>query len=168
MRPRPSPLRRLVSVAALALALTACGGAGAGVPDVDTRVASELLSLVNDARAEGRTCGARGSYAPTHPLALDARLVAAADAHARDLAERGVLSHTGGDGSDPGERIARTGYVAATWGENAAAGYPDVAAVMAGWLGSDGHCANLMNPAFEEFGGAASERMWVQVFARPR
>ncbi|MDF1523124.1 MAG: CAP domain-containing protein [Trueperaceae bacterium] len=168
MRPRPSFLHRLWTVAVLALALTACGGVGTGSPGVDTRVASELLALVNIARAEGRTCGARGTFAPTHPLALDARLVAAVDAHARDLAERGVLSHTGGDGSDPGERIARTGYVPATWGENAAAGYPDVESVMAGWLGSDGHCANLMNPAFEDFGGAAAERMWVQVFARPR
>ena len=86
----------------------------------------------------------------------------------RDMRARGVMSHTGGDGSNPGERIARTGYVSATWGENVAAGYPSVEAVMAGWLGSDGHCANLMNPGFTEFGGGETDRYWAQVFARPR
>jgi uncharacterized protein YkwD len=25
---------------------------------------------------------------------------------------------------------------------------------MQGWLGSEGHCRNIMNPAFEEFGAA--------------
>ncbi|MFN2323641.1 MAG: CAP domain-containing protein, partial [Trueperaceae bacterium] len=55
-----------------------------------------------------------------------------------------------------------------SWGENVAAGYPSVDAVMAGWLGSDGHCANLMNPGFTEFGAGESGRYWTQGFARPR
>ena len=131
-------------------------------------VAAQLLAQVNAARVDGQVCGARGAFAPTHPLALEARLTAAAQDHSEDMHAHQKMSHTGSDGSDPGERIARTGYVFASWGENVAAGYASVDAVMAGWLGSDGHCANLMNPGFTEFGAGESGRYWTQVFARPR
>ena len=164
---RPFAPRRLALLAALALLLAACG---TGLPAdlAPDGVAAQLLAQVNAARVAGRVCGARGTFAPTHPLVLEARLTAAAQDHADDMHARGVMSHTGGDGSNPGQRIARTGYASATWGENVAAGYPSVEAVMAGWLGSDGHCANLMNPGFTEFGGGETDRYWAQVFARPR
>jgi uncharacterized protein YkwD len=47
--------------------------------------------------------------------------------------------------------------------------------VMSGWLASAGHCANLMNPVYKDFGAACVrndattyERYWTQVFAAPR
>jgi len=164
---RPPRPRRPASIVALCLLLAACGAEPP--PDLGPDgVAALLLAEVNAVRVEGRVCGDRGAFAPTHPLALDARLTIAAQVHADDMHARGTMSHTGGDGSDPGQRVARTGYAAATWGENVAAGYPSVDAVTAGWLGSDGHCANLMNPAFTEFGGGEAGRYWVQVFARPQ
>jgi uncharacterized protein YkwD len=156
----------LASIAVCVL-LAACGVTAPADPAPDG-VAALLLAQVNAARVEGRDCGARGAFAPTHPLALEARLSAVAQDHAADMHARGTLSHTGGDGSDPGQRIARTGYAAAAWGENVAVGYPSVDAVMAGWLGSDGHCATLMHPGFTEFGAGESGRYWAQVFARPR
>src|SRR4030067_605973 len=57
----------------------------------------------------------------------------------------------------PGDRFAREGYAWRTYGENIAVGYPTVSAVMQGWLGSDGHCRNIMNPAFREIGAAYAE-----------
>ncbi len=173
----PFPLPRLASILAVCLVLSACGVAGPNPPlgaaptpsdPVPDGVAAQMLALVNAVRLEGRLCGAEGAFAPTHPLTFEARLTAAAQDHAADMHARGVMSHTGGDDSDPGERIARTGYDSAAWGENVAAGYPSVEAVMAGWLGSDGHCANLMRPGFTEFGAGESGRYWAQVFARPR
>jgi uncharacterized protein YkwD len=164
---RRSNLPRVVSILSVCFVLAACGAAAPGDPAPDG-VAAQLLAQVNAARAEGRVCGARGAFAPTHPLVLEARLTAAAQDHSDDMDARGTMSHAGGDGSDPGDRIARTGYVYSTWGENVAAGYPDVDAVMAGWLGSDGHCANLMHPGFTEFGAGETNRFWTQVFARPR
>lgn len=160
----------------VAFALVAgCGLPGPptpGDPDptgpVDTTVATALLARVNAARLAGRDCGSRGTYPPTHPLSLEPRLVLAAQAHSDDMHAHARMSHTGSDGSDPGERIRRTGYVPASWGENVARGYVGVDEVMAGWLGSDGHCANLMNASFTEFGGGESGRYWTQVFARPR
>lgn len=172
-RRRPPTLAAL-AVVALVLVVAGCGVAAptGAVPEASPApadgVAAQLLAEVNAARRSGVTCGARGAFPATHPLALDARLVVAAQAHADDMHAHGRMSHTGSDGSDPGERIARTGYAAAGWGENVAAGYPSVDAVMAGWLGSDGHCANLMSPGFTAFGGGESGRYWAQVFARPR
>lgn len=159
--------RRLASLVALWFVLTACSAVGPSVPPPDG-VASQMLAQVNAVRVAGRTCGTYGVFAPTHPLGFEARLTVAAQNHAEDMDARGTMSHTGGDGSSVGQRVARTGYAAATWGENVAFGYPSVDAVMAGWLGSDGHCANLMEPAFTEFGAGESGNFWAQVFARPR
>ena len=58
----------------------------------------------------------------------------------------------------------------------AAAGYPGVDSVVDGWMRSDGHCANIMNPSFDEMGlacviGAAGSRYgqyWTQNLARKR
>lgn len=161
------PFPRLASILAVGSLLAGCGVAAPSAAPADG-VAAQLLNLVNAVRVEGRQCGTQGTFAPTHPLALEARLTAAAQAHSSDMHARAVMSHTGSDGSGPGERIARTGYAYATWGENVAAGYPSAEAVMAGWLGSDGHCANLMRPGFTEFGAGESGRYWTQVFARPR
>jgi uncharacterized protein YkwD len=60
-------------------------------------------------------------------------------------------------------------------GENIAAGQPTAEQVVAGWLKSAGHCANLMDPDFSEMGVAfavAPQRgkaiYWAQLFATPR
>ncbi|MGL4879776.1 MAG: CAP domain-containing protein, partial [Waterburya sp.] len=44
------------------------------------------------------------------------------------------------------------GYQYSTAGENVAAGYLDAEAVVAGWMGSEGHRANILNASFEELG----------------
>jgi uncharacterized protein YkwD len=164
---RPGFPVRLSSVVALGVLLAACSAVGPPVPPPDG-VAAQMLAQVNAVRVEGRVCGARGAFPSTHPLVFEAHLTAAAQAHAHDMHAHGFMSHTGSDGSSVGERVARSGYAAATWGENVAFGYPSVEAVMAGWLGSDGHCANLMDPAFTAFGAGESGNFWAQVFARPR
>lgn len=144
--------------------LTACGTGG--ITREGYATATDLLRSVNAARGAGATCGTT-LMAPVAPLALDTRLVRAAQSHSEDMEASGTLSHTGSDGSNPGDRIAMTGYQAATWGENAAAGYGSVASVVAGWLGSEGHCRNIMNASFTELGGARSGNYWTLVLARP-
>ena len=57
------------------------------------------------------------------PLAANAALAAAATAHSNDMANKNFFSHTGSDGSNPGQRISRAGYNWYTYGENIAAGY---------------------------------------------
>lgn len=129
--------------------------------------AGEQLEYVNLARAGGYDCGSKGTFAPAAGLKLESRLITAAQKHADDMNEHGYFSHTGQDGSSPSERVTREGYSWSKVGENLAQGYTNTSKVVAGWLESDGHCANLMNPAYTELGVGKSGDIWVQVFARP-
>jgi uncharacterized protein YkwD len=143
-------------------------------PLVPAAVAARVLELVNAARAQARRCG-NDRYAAAPPVTLAAALSGAAIAHAHDMAAHGSLSHRGSDGSDSGERITRAGYTWRASGENVAAGQQGAESVVAGWLGSPGHCATLMNPHFTEMGiafalapGKNPGIYWAQVFASPR
>lgn len=108
-------------------------------------------------------------------VAWNERLKAAADAHTRNMIAKNFFAHMGSDGSNVGTRATKAGYAWSAVGENIAAGYASLDAVMRGWLESPGHCANLMNPGFTEVGLAmrASEgtkytSYWTLVLARPR
>jgi len=70
---------------------------------------------------------------------------------------------------------AYAGYRWQQIGENIAAGQGSAEQVVAGWLASPGHCANIMNPGFTEMGaayatseGGAAGSYWTQVFGTPR
>lgn len=126
-------------------------------------------------RASGATCGSQ-AYRPVAALAYDGRLHQAATAHSQDMAARNYFSHTGADGSSPGQRVSAAGYTWNAVGENIAAGYGTVAAVMAGWASSPGHCANIMSPNYTQLGiacvsggGSSTFRnYWTMNLARPR
>ncbi|MFO8150977.1 MAG: CAP domain-containing protein [Trueperaceae bacterium] len=166
---RRTRLPRLVVAWFTLTALVACG---APWPDPHTEVtdatAIELHRLVNEARASARSCGAHGWFDAAQPLALDPRLTRAAQLHSEDMRDTGTMSHTGSDGSSPAQRIDRQGYAWGSAGENVAWGDPTPEAVMAGWLGSDGHCANLMHEGFRDLGAGEAGAFWTLVFARPR
>lgn len=137
------------------------------------QVRRRVLELVNTARATSRRCGGR-SFAAAPPLRASGVLATVADAHARDMAARDRLGHEGGDGAGPGDRATRAGYAWREVGENVASGSTTAADVVDGWLGSPGHCANLMHPGFVETGiGVAVDTdseggvYWAQLFAIP-
>ncbi len=136
-------------------------------------VAARVLELVNAARDEPRRCGRR-RFAAAGRLTLSSKLTAAALAQARDMASHHTLDHRGADGSEPGERLSRTGYRWQAMGENIAAGQPNADAVVAAWLESPEHCMNIMAPQFTEMGVAFEPTpaeqpaiYWAQVFAAP-
>jgi uncharacterized protein YkwD len=144
---------------------TACG-----LPDFE----AEVLRVVNQYRAAGATCGARGSFAPAAALRLNAKLGSAAYGHSRDMADNDYFSHDSLDGRSMVDRVNAAGYAWSALGENIAAGYGSVQDVVDGWMGSDGHCANLMNPRFVEFGlacarndGSRYQFYWTQNLGRP-
>ena len=118
-----------------------CGAA------VDARAA---LAHVNRLRAAGADCRGGGRFGPTPALAWNAALLQAAAAHSRDMAAHDQLSHTGSDGSTMSARAAAAGYGWLRIGENIAAGPLGAEAAIDMWIGSDGHCANLMNPEFRD------------------
>ena len=117
---------------------------------------AEALLRINERRAAGATCGARGAFAPAPALAWQTQLTSAAYGHSRDMADQNNFSHDSLDGRTMAPRVTATGYGWSSLGENIAAGQPDVSAVIAAWMGSDGHCANFMNPRFTEFGLACA------------
>jgi len=132
-----------------------------------------VLHAINTARAQARQCGDQAFDAAT-PLRRSAVLDRLARTHADDMATQGFLAHTGSDGSDPATRATRAGYAWHKIAENVAAGQTTAADLLATWLDSPGHCANLMDPAYRETGiafalkpGDGRDIYWVQVFADP-
>lgn len=136
------------------------------------QVQHQVLQLVNQARARGRTCG-KQQFAPSSPLLLSEKLYRAARSHARDMARLNYFEHQGRDGSSPKDRVQREGYKLRLTGENIAFGPETAAEVVDGWLGSPGHCANIMDPRFRDMGVAVSlgnkrgHFYWVQELGLP-
>ncbi len=78
------------------------------------------------------------------PLKLNTELTDAAKAHSRDLAKWDRISHYGSDGSNPWDRVKRTGFKARLAAENVGTGQVDFLEVMRGWKESPGHNKNLL------------------------
>lgn len=136
-------------------------------------VSRRVLELVNVARSRARRCGWK-RFDAAAPLVASGVLSAAALAHSKDMADRSTLSHSGRDGSTPAERATRAGYRWRVVGENIASGQPTADLVVAEWLDSPRHCANLMSPDYSEMGVAfavgpksSGGIYWTQVFAAP-
>jgi uncharacterized protein YkwD len=137
---------------------------------------ADLLKRINDVRAAGANCGSQGVFAPTGPLAWNAQLTRAADGHSQDMAAGNYFSHTSADGRTMSNRIDASGYRWSSIAENIAAGQPSVHSVMDGWIASDGHCANIMQPRLKDVGvscvpGASSSRYrtyWTMNLGAPR
>lgn len=118
-----------------------------------------LLAAINAARAEARVCANGGPTLPkAGPLQWNLALAEAARRHSIDMALNNHFSHTGTDGSSVVDRIRDADYVANAWGENIAAGYATVSAVVAGWLASPGHCENIMSANYADFGASCVYR----------
>lgn len=115
---------------------------------------ADTIALINAHRAAGAQCGSQGSFAATTPLAWNAALVQASLRHSDDMVAGNFFAHTGSDGTSAGDRATAAGYIWSTWGENIAAGQPTVSSVVAGWMASPGHCANIMRERFRDVGVA--------------
>ena len=132
-------------------------GSEAETTQSDRGLEEAVLDLTNDERAAAG-CG---------PLEGHAALDDAARLHAEDMADNDYFDHTSLDGRSPTDRAAEQGYEGGV-GENIAAGYPDAAAVMEGWMNSEGHRANLLNCDYSVLGVGTADRdgtiHWVQNF----
>ncbi|MCY1502772.1 uncharacterized protein, YkwD family [compost metagenome] len=113
----------------------------------------KLLEQINAARGQARQCGGQ-AFAAAAPLAWNATLATAAEAHARGMANHNYFDHKDRDGRTPSDRAELAGYSGGPIGENIAAGLDTPRKVVDGWLASAGHCANLMSPQFSELGAA--------------
>jgi uncharacterized protein YkwD len=159
--PRRS-VRSTASLAALAgaialMALPTAAHASAACPGSD---AAPGAATVETGR-QATLCLINGERTARHLSAL--RSAPALDVAARNYSQRMVaqafFSHVAPDGQAPLQRVRSSGYLrgARTWqiGENLAWGSltsstPD--AIVASWMQSPGHRANMLEPAYREIG----------------
>ena len=102
-------------------------------------------------------------------LTANASLQRAAQGHSADMAANNYFSHTSLDGRTFADRIRAAGYVGSLLAENIAAGQPTASAVMASWMSSPGHRANILNCAYTSLGvglarGGTYGYYWTQDF----
>ncbi|MBF2049408.1 MAG: CAP domain-containing protein [Leptolyngbya sp. IPPAS B-1204] len=131
-------------------------------------IINQIVSLTNNFRQQNGLA----------PVTLNSRLSRAAQTHSENMAFQDFVSHTGVDGSSVAQRVTATGYGWSVVAENIAAGYQTATEVVQGWINSNGHRANLLNPDVTEIGigyyflasDSGNENWnyyWTQVFGAP-
>lgn len=91
------------------------------------------------------------------PLREDSRLDAAAGDRVRDMLTFRYWAHVAPDGRSPFDVFTPRGYVFLSAAENLAAGYDSLERLIAGWMGSRGHRANILSAEYEDCGVAILE-----------
>ncbi|MEQ1735693.1 MAG: cell wall-binding repeat-containing protein [Rhodoglobus sp.] len=143
-------------VAFVVAALMSTGLLVAPASAVSSQV-TEVVAQVNQHRANAGLAA----------LVSDPTLDAAAQAWAQHLASTGTFVHSTYDWRV--SQISGAGWTNS--GENIAAGYSTSSSVMAAWMGSAGHRANILNSSYTGIGvgyvqGGPYGYYWVQIFAR--
>ncbi len=85
-------------------------------------------------------------------LRIDDRLNRAAQIHSDDMARRDFFDHSSPEGTRMTDRADRAGYHWRRLIENIAAGYPNVAAAIEGWMESPDHRAGLLDNRVRDAG----------------
>lgn len=142
-------------------------------PEEITAVEQDLINRINNARKTARKCGTT-SYTSAPAYTHASKLSTAALNHSKDMANKNFFSHTGSNGSTVGKRVTAAGFSWSYVAENIAAGYSTTSQVMSGWLGSSGHCANIMTKKATRVGvgyaynaNSTYKHYWTMVVAKP-
>jgi len=110
----------------------------------------QVVMATNDVRqAQGLTL-----------LAEDSALSRAAQARARDMAQRNYFSHRDPEGEYVWPSVRKQGYAFTRVAENIAVNYESADAVLKGWLDSSGHRANIMDDRFRDIGVGVAEGVY--------
>ncbi len=88
------------------------------------------------------------------PLSANSALASAATAKANHMFANDYWAHVAPDGTTPWSFIAASGYDYKTAGENLAKGFSTSSGVVAGWMGSTTHRANVLNADYKDVGYA--------------
>jgi uncharacterized protein YkwD len=98
---------------------------------------------------------AMNEYRAQHNLPAlreDVRLDAAAGDRMRDMEDQGYWAHQAPNGRSPFVWLVLRGYEFHYAGENLATGFETTALLVAGWMESPGHRANILSSHFEDCG----------------
>ena len=117
----------------------------------------QLVALVNEERGK----------AGVAPLEISGPVCAAASIRADEIVTS--FSHTRPDGSPYKTVLSQAGIGYRNCGENVAYGYRTPEEVMAGWMASEGHRANILEERYSSIGigyrkGRDGLTYWVQLF----
>ncbi|MEN8242185.1 MAG: CAP domain-containing protein, partial [Chloroflexota bacterium] len=133
-------------------------------PGASSAFEAEVIVLINAERAK----------VGIDALSIQSQLTTAARNHSDDMTCSSFFSHESPTSGSPFDRIEAAGYSYSWAGENIAAGYGTPAALVEGWMSSEGHRANILNANFTQVGigyayWAESEygAYWTAVFASP-
>jgi uncharacterized protein YkwD len=163
------PYLPLILIVALGITVNSIwASVGHGVLGYATDVnVSALLQGTNSQRTGSGEAG----------LSINSLLSAAAQAKANDMANRDYWSHTTPDGAAPWSFIAQAGYSYQAAGENLAYGFNTSSEVIAGWMNSAEHRANILNNNYAEVGfgvanatnyqGTGPETIVVAMYGKP-
>lgn len=133
---------RRVAPALMAAAAIAVFSPAVRAADANASFEDAVLGLINAERAS----------AGLHALLLDLGLDAAAEAHSMDMASTPCFQHDSCNGVNWATRV-RSYYTPNTAiGEIIGAGYATPEAVVAGWMASPGHRANILDSTFKVAG----------------
>jgi uncharacterized YkwD family protein/spore coat assembly protein SafA len=131
------------------------------VPNIDNvkNVETEVLALVNQERQK----------AGLRPLEMDWELQRVARMKSQDMAQKNYFSHQSPTYGSPFDMMKQFGIKFSTAGENIASGQRTPQEVMASWMKSPGHRANILKPEYTHLGvgyyrGGSYGHMWTQMF----
>jgi len=127
---------------------------------------SQVIELSNEQRAKSGL----------EPLTYNEQLSQAALAKAQDMFNDQYWAHTAPDGREPWAFIKDSNYVYSVAGENLARDFADTPTMLAAWMNSPTHRANIMNAKYEETGIAVVDgklqgfetTLVVQMFGKPK
>lgn len=116
----------------------------------------QVVELTNNERVE------RG----LEPLKIDVELSKMAREKSRDMSANGYFSHTSPNYGSPFDMMKSWGITYNHAGENIARGQRTPEEVVNGWMNSEGHRANILNPDFTHIGVGYIENgnYWTQEF----
>jgi uncharacterized protein YkwD len=152
----------IVLVSTIFIGLHASAESAASRNTVEEKLVARVVQLTNEIRT-------RNGLAP---LQVHPALKRSAQWMARDMVQHDYLRHTDRLGREIDPRLPEFGYGDyREIGENIAGGQLTPEEVVADWMRSPGHRANLLNPAFREIGVAHYDGIhahyrhyWVQDF----
>lgn len=154
--------RTILATALMASALGACVVQTVVPPTEAPSVAhpaqeiAEFIALANRARLDAG-CG---------ELEWRDDVAAVAQAHSDDMRDRGYFDHVEPSGRTPLGRIRDAAIPISGVAENIGNGYPSGAAVLRGWLDSEGHRRNLLNCDYTHHGVGLAGAYWTHVLIR--
>jgi uncharacterized YkwD family protein len=119
----------------------------------------EVVRLVNIERAK------KG----LQPLKISEKLSKVARTKSQDMKDNHYFSHESPTYGSPFDMLKHFGVSYQTAGENIAAGQPTAAAVVDGWMNSQGHRENILHPSYTHIGvgyvsGGDYGTYWTQLF----